>query len=353
MILIAARSPYQVVIDEADQVATKVELYLWNKDVLPPPHPTYIMSEKIASVTQRETNYNISPFVLEKISQIQNDYTSDTVSIESDSNWCYVRIIKYYSTDGVTFDLLTDKSYIGVNAYTLVEDGVNYDYCNDDVAILLAEKKITVQYQATRYYYNFMCERSASLSYVVNYLKNNVIVNTQTFLTAGASEIFNYKIPLAVNESDTTEIKLGTTLISKFQTELILECKYEPVLVSFVNRYGGWQPLTFFKASENSIDTKGTEYNLMPESWNYNYQVGQTKTMNINGSKMIKCNTGFVDEDYSELITDLLMSDTILVNFLPATVKSKSTVLKKHLKEKNINYTIEFEYSNNLLNNVV
>jgi hypothetical protein len=120
-----------------------------------------------------------------------------------------------------------------------------------------------------------------------------------------------------------------------------------------VNRYGGWQPMMFFKASQNSIETKSTEYNLMPDSWNYNYLEGQTKTMNLNGTKTIKCNTGWVDENYDELITDLLLSDTILVNFQPATVKSKSTTLKTHLRDKNINYTVEFEFSNNLLNNVV
>ena len=63
--LIFARSPFQVIINEANQVRTKVELKLWNKNDTVPTLPTYIMSEGIASVTQTETNYNISPFILE------------------------------------------------------------------------------------------------------------------------------------------------------------------------------------------------------------------------------------------------------------------------------------------------
>ena len=39
--LIFARSPYQVIIDEANQVKTKVELKLWNKGDTPPANPTY------------------------------------------------------------------------------------------------------------------------------------------------------------------------------------------------------------------------------------------------------------------------------------------------------------------------
>lgn len=353
MIVIAARSPFQVVIDETDQIATKVELFIWNKGTSMPTIPTYVMSEKIASITQRETNYNISPFILEKIKQIENNYTSSTVTVEDNNTWCFVRFKTYYSTNGLDFTEVTDKYYIGVNGYTLAEQGVNYDICNSQPSMLMANNSIRVQYGDPIYYYNFICERNATLSYVVRYFKNNVQVAIDTFLTSGSSETYNFRIPIAVADSDRAEIRLGTTLVGKFETELVTECKYTPVVVSFVNRYGGWQPLMFFKASQNTIETKGTEYNLMPESWNYNYQLGQTRSMNINGTETIRCNTGFVDENYEELITDLMLSDTVLVNFHPATVKSKSTTIKTHLKDKNINYTIEFEFSNNLLNNIV
>jgi hypothetical protein len=353
MNVIAARSPFQVVIDETDQVATKVELLVWNKGMAIPSVPTYVMSEKIASITQRETNYNISPFILESIKQIENNYIAEVVALEDNSNWCFARIKTYSSLDGVTFDLLADKIYVCVNGYTLVEQGVNYNYANPDNYLLLANKDIVVQYGNPIYYYNFLCTRNESLAYKVEYYRKGLLVYTETFLTSGTQDYYNYKIPIATEGSTEVRIILGTTMIASFFTEQIFECKYEPVVVSFVNRYGGWQPLMFFKASQNSIETKGTEYNLMPESWNYNYLEGQTRVMNLNGTKTIKCNTGWVDENYDELITDLLMSDTILVNFQPAVVKSKSATLKTHLRDKNINYTIDFEYSNNLLNNIV
>lgn len=353
MEIIAARSPFQVVIDEADQVATKVELLIWNNGMAIPTIPSYVMSEKIASVTQRETNYNVSPFILEQINQIENNYIAEVVAFEDNSNWCFARIKTYYSLDGITFDLDVDKLYVCVNGYTLVEQGVNFNYAGADDYKLLANKDIVVQYGNPIYYYNFLCIRNASLAYKVEYYRKGLLVYTETFLTSGGFEYYNFKIPIATEGSTEARIILGTTMIASFFTEEVLECKYDPVVVSFVNRYGGWQPMMFFKASQNNIETKGTEYNLMPASWDYNYQVGQTRTMNINGTKTIKCNTGFVDENYDELITDLMMSDTVLVNFFPATVKSKSTTLKTHLKDKNINYTVEFEFSNNLLNNVV
>ena len=131
------------------------------------------------------------------------------------------------------------------------------------------------------------------------------------------------------------------------------ECKYTPVECSFINRYGGWEFLTFFKAQSNSISAKGTDYKLTQSAINYNTAIGQFKTFNINGKQTIKLNTGWVDENYSELISDILLSETVLLNDIPVTVKSQSSDFKTTLKDKNINYELEFEYAFNLINDVV
>ena len=48
-----------------------------------------------------------------------------------------------------------------------------------------------------------------------------------------------------------------------------------------------------------------------------------------------------------------MLSDTILINNKPAIIKTQSLQYKTDLLDKNINFTLEFEYSNNLLNNVI
>jgi len=91
----------------------------------------------------------------------------------------------------------------------------------------------------------------------------------------------------------------------------------------------------------------------MPSAINYNTSKGQVKSFNINGTQTVKLNTGFVDENYSELITDLLLSETVLLDAKPVTVKTQGSDLKTSLKDKLINYEIEFEYAYNLINDVV
>jgi len=138
-----------------------------------------------------------------------------------------------------------------------------------------------------------------------------------------------------------------------FYVEAIEECKFTPVLCTFINRYGGWQPLTFYKQQTINITTTSNQYKMFQASSSYNTKIGQYHEMNTTGKKTIKLNTGFVTQDYSELITDLLLSETILLDNVPVTVKTKGAELKTHIKDKMINYEIEFEYAFDIINNMI
>jgi hypothetical protein len=47
------------------------------------------------------------------------------------------------------------------------------------------------------------------------------------------------------------------------------------------------------------------------------------------------------------------MSEVVLLDNKPVIVKSTSSDYKTHLKDKNINYEIEFEYNYGLINDVI
>jgi hypothetical protein len=88
---------------------------------------------------------------------------------------------------------------------------------------------------------------------------------------------------------------------------------------------------------------------------NYDYRRGQTKPFNINGNGSIKVNTGWVTEDYFEWVQDMMLSDTILYtnDEIPVTIKTTSMQKRTSINDKNINYTLEFEFANKLINNIV
>lgn len=351
MNIISARSPYQIIINEIGQTGSKVELFIWNKGTTEPVNPTYIMSENIASVTQTQTNYNISPYILEYINQIAPTAVS-IPTVEANSNWCFIKVKRYKNVSGV-FTLLDTLSYVGVNGYTEIVNGLNYDI-SDGYYALLGYTGAKIQYYNTVPYYNFLCERIDGDAYNVSYWNAaGALISSTTFLTSGTTEIYNFKIPLAITDSVRCTIGDGSGALVEIFTEKIEECKYAPVNCSFVNKQGGWHQLTFFKAQSNTINVKGSEYSLMQSNVNYDYRIGQKKSFNINGTQTVKLNTGWTYESYNELIKQLLMSDTVLLNNNPVILKTQSLTYKTKLKDKMINFEVEFEYSNSLLNNLV
>ena len=225
-------------------------------------------------------------------------------------------------------------------------------------------KNILTTTSTSKNYFNFLIDVPSGglMSYTYFNLdgSNSTGINLGTLIG-----IYNYKIPLT-NYPESNFLENGCRIrVRVFNASFAVlyeknvyvnaleECKYTPVECSYINRYGGWEFLTFFKAKSSSITVKGTDYKLTQSSINYNTAIGQFKTFNTNGKQTVKLNTGFVDENYSELITDLLLSETVLLDAKPVIVKSQSNDLKTTLKDKNINYEIEFQYAFNLINDVV
>ena len=149
------------------------------------------------------------------------------------------------------------------------------------------------------------------------------------------------------------ETELMETILPTVTFLPVCESKYTPVVCTFINRYGGWQFLTFWKAQTNNVEVKNSEFRLLPDNWDYNPLRNQTQQFNFVGTQSVKLNTGWVDENYSELMFDLMASETILLDNKPANIKTKSMPIKTGLMDKMINYEVEFEYSYNLINDVV
>jgi hypothetical protein len=339
---IFVRSPYTIAINEVGQIGSKVELFIWNANISEPTTPTYTMSKKIVSETQTENVYNISNKCVEFINEKNPIYTS-IVATESFKNWCFAKVKRYKETSSNVFVLIDEESFICFDGYTSFLAGANQDETTDNIPLFNTDIKIYKQ-EGTTEYVNVWLDESPYW-----YFEDA----TETLFQIESIGSL-YKIPYSINGTYKI-LKLDVNLREKFRfkVESICEPKYTPIVCSFINRFGGWSFLTFFKAHQKSIEVKSSTFNLMPESWNYDTFVGSNKQFNFNGTKKITCNTGWVDENYSELIQDLLVSQVILLDDIPVVCKSTSNEEKTQLKDKNINYTINFEYNFNLLNDVI
>lgn len=351
--IIYTRSPYFITVNESGQVGSKIELRIWNGTGSAPSTATYTFSKSIASSTQTENVYNISNFVKEYIDNIAPIYNS--VQTDSTTMWANVEVKRFKETSVGSYALLDTTTYLGTNGYTLFTDGYNYTNASNTF-MLLSDNTKEVKYDIEK-----------SIPYVNVLIKPNegdVITATYKDLRGRNELVVEYtetkgmlKIPLSTtnikyNKGNTLTITYNSTTF-QYRATPICEPKYSPVICSYINRFGGWQFLTFFKTRIDNINVEGSNYNLLQSSINYNVSKGQSKSFNINGKQTVKLNTGFVPENYSDLIQDLLLSETVLLDGKPVEVKTQAATLKTSLQDKNINYEIEFDYAFNLINNVI
>lgn len=351
--IIYTRSPYFITVNESGQVGSKIELRIWNGTGSAPVDATYTFSKSIASATQIENVYNISPFIKEYIDNVAPIYSAGET--DSTNMWANVQVKRFKETSLGVYSLLDTVTYLGTNGYTSFADGYNYTN-SSDTFMLLSDNSKEIKYDITK-----------DIPYVnvlINPEVGDVITATYKDLRGRNEVVVGYteekgmlKIPLSTtnikyNKGNTLTISYNDTTF-QYRVIPICEPKYSPVVCSYINRFGGWQFLTFFKTRIDNINVKGSSYNLLQNTIDYNTSKGQSKSFNINGKQSIKLSSGFVPENYSDLIQDLLVSETVLLDGQPVEVKTQSTTLKTSLIDRNINYEIEFEYAFNLINNVI
>ena len=334
------RSPYFIQVNEANQLGSKVELYLYNKGNAVPILPTYVLSKKAATTTQLENTYNIANYAKEFIKPI----APVSVSVPTEENvncWAYCIVKRYTELTLGVYSLLSNETFVCLNGYTDYTGGYNND---DTTAVLpLVNTNITYYKSNANNYINVFIETIANDIVWSNGFESQFFNNTALTL---------WKLPYYGN-SFLDFSPYTNPRVFNLKAEVLCEPKYTPITCTFINRFGGWQYLTFFKANIQSIETNSKDFNLLPSSVNYNVLQGQKRTFNQQGKQKIKCNTGWVDENYFDLIQDLLMSELVLLDNKPVIVKSTSSDYKTHLKDRNINYEIEFEFNYGLINDVI
>ena len=193
------------------------------------------------------------------------------------------------------------------------------------------------------------------------YFKNRVLSNFGIFESSNCLVTF---IDVIENTLNVTRIEIvgrssgGSIVNTKtLSVETIEECKYEPKEVHFLNRYGVEETFWFFKKNVKSITVEKETYRPnIASSYANGVLSHQYQDYNVNGREKIVLNTGFVNESFSENIKQLMLSEKVWVydNGIkrPINVSTSEMELRTHVNDKLINYTVEFEFSNEIINNV-
>jgi hypothetical protein len=138
----------------------------------------------------------------------------------------------------------------------------------------------------------------------------------------------------------------------------VCERMYTPIKVTFINRFGFLQDIWFFKKSVESISTNQDRYNRTIAGLTGTYSINDhaKKVFNKNGNEVYTVNSGFVAEDMNLAFKELMLSEYVWATFganaLPINITSQALTYKTVVNDKLINYTIDFEFAFDAINDI-
>ena len=171
-----------------------------------------------------------------------------------------------------------------------------------------------------------------------------------------------------MNSGSTSKTTISTSATSvssasgnyTWTIQRVCSAKYSPIQMRFINHKGAPQDQYFFLKSVESINTKSETFkrNIFNySSSNYDVKSHQAQTFNKNGRKRFTLNTDYLAEAYNAVIEDIMLSEYVWIfigNVVhPVTVITSSLTKKTSLNDKLIQYTMEVEDANDIINNIV
>ncbi|NDG51995.1 MAG: hypothetical protein EBY39_03065 [Flavobacteriia bacterium] len=136
------------------------------------------------------------------------------------------------------------------------------------------------------------------------------------------------------------------------------EPKYTPYKVTFVNKFGALED-TYFSLLRRDISTLSSESykrHITDPIGEYNINDHSYATYNVKAKDTLTLNTPFVDDAYNDIFFQLLASQQIWIYensaAIPIKPITKTLDRKTNLNDRLVQYTMEFEYAFDKINNI-
>ena len=317
----------------------------------------YIYSGTSTSYTSNDLKYQLQKSIvgtntkiLFEISELVSDYITHNFNDDYNSVSIWVTTITtlFDETDTIfTYGSPVVETFLAVDGYGYFEDGINPQLSNNALitanTIYLPEDTIGKL--------PIYAEGVGKVS--IDLVDTEITDNDNT----------NQKIQYIDIPANSSTIQVygtdDTTLLRTIRVNNVCEPKYTPYKVTFVNRLGAYQNIFFFKKSLKSIDITDERFKrntVVNNSVSYGLNAGQEQRYNTNATQSITLNTGFINEDSNSTIEELFLSENVWIkyegNTLPLIPKTKSLQYKTSLNDKLANYTVDFDFAFNKINNV-
>lgn len=334
-----------------------------------PENPTYTLYKE-RKETESTIIFDIAELVKDYIEIV---FTGDYDRIRQ-SAWVEYEVTRVF--DDETSSTL-EGDYVAYNGYGDFEEGIN-----PRLNSVLLQSNTTVyipEGEPTR----VPLLRSADGVAKVDFYLGNSLLFTQVY-----GDAMQYVTADTTNyTADTTQLNADITLIrtpsavsytyykgadkmiitasngstTTVNIKYVCEPKHTPYKITFLNKFGILQDLWFFKKRVDTLGVTRSMYkrnilDLGSNGISYSRYKSTKELYNITSDSSFIMNTGFLNESHNEVIRQLLLTENAWISegdeVYAVTVKTESIEEKTIVNEKLLNFTIEFEYAYNDINNV-
>lgn len=323
-----------------------LDLYNWSGDIaLPPVTPNYSLSKSVVQLGQTVLNFDVNELSKTGINPTIANYTLSGLQPipYNQSCWSYYDAKCY---DGE--DLVYSKTGLFLCMY-------GYGYFQE-----LYNPQPTSNVLLDGNSHTHLRGYDNRIHFLTRGLDTLTINGTP--VTVSFDEDLNFENIMSVNLNDYDASVDTIEVVFVYEEEertlnftVKEECKYEVVNCVFINKYGLPQSLFFTKAQKRSDEIESSDYRgLISDFGVFNTSNHTYKTFNSNGRTKVSCNTDYLNENENETFRQLMLSESVwliesgIIN--PVVLDKKSMEYKTSLVDKLIQYSVDFKYSFDIIN---
>lgn len=298
---------------------------------------TYTLRKDV--ITGQAVSFDISQFV----------YDIKRYDTELNKLWYAESSITQYNVNGSSLSVQSSTNLVA-QGFRTIEDNINLNVSSSDVGFLQTNK---VVYWDGRI--NLVLPLFLDNTEGRTLLVNGVTQGGYGFQTDSRYIVPNYTRSTFVSgrEDFTIGLSDGVDLIDEVLVKALPKdfCKFDAMAIEFVNRYGIVQRIHVGARHSTSVNVTKEQYYKNPS-----YSVGfivsdnQYQDFNVNGRRSIQVNTGYVSEEYNEVMKELLLSEHVWVipkgsARRPVKPVTSSLQYKTRVSDKMINFTLDLQYT--------
>jgi len=354
----------------ATLTSSTLKLYCWTGSYTPAPTEAQYTITKKNPDSNNVIRFEIGELVQDYINvEFNNDYNN----IKTTCWWYYTKTNQYS-------DLLTPTTStaygIATKGYTYFEDGINspltsskmfsntHLYIPENIEYFIPVYRGPNGVKNVIFYTkdssgNETEVRGVTVSPITgnpgNSDSNSYIRYISTTIQASKIEI------VSSNTSSSTYNSQTGNAIETIYPIFTCEPKYTNYKISFINKFGAVQDLYFNKKRTDDLNVKRDNFTTSTitsssSGVSYNQYNPSNIVQDVSTQKSLTLNTGFLKEEFNEVMRQLFQSEDVWITeenrTVPINIKDSSFNYKTHLNDKLVNYTVKFEYAFDGINNI-